>query len=413
MITSDRQLAREAAGLRSNALPSAGELVTARSALTRMALCAGRGDGPEQLADCIARATEDVNRSMGAYVRLPVYENEGVHVDEARARIATLDQRSQALLKEPGSRQRLAALLDAIQASDESLGRLSVSNAHHARQHTLKIAELRRTSAWLELLMGTAALAIAVVATGFAVRASVRHAWFLEARARELEAFAGTMAHDVLSPLTAVGAAVPLMQTLHPEDPDTQRLATRALSAVRRVRVLVDHLLAFARAGAEGPHGSADAAETALAVTRELEEEAQAARIALSVELDHPGEAACSGGILASILFNLVRNAIKYMGDASVRQVRVRVRRSGAMVYCEVEDTGPGIPRESQDTIFEPYVQLNDAQAGLGLGLATVRRLVRGHGGRVGIRSSPGHGAVFWFELPAATHEADLAGANA
>jgi signal transduction histidine kinase len=72
-------------------------------------------------------------------------------------------------------------------------------------------------------------------------------------------------------------------------------------------------------------------------------------------------------------------------------------------VRFEVDDTGPGIPVEEQAAVFEPYVRGKGAHvAGLGLGLATVRRLVEANGGRVGVASQPGRGARFWFTLPAA-----------
>jgi signal transduction histidine kinase len=64
----------------------------------------------------------------------------------------------------------------------------------------------------------------------------------------------------------------------------------------------------------------------------------------------------------------------------------------------EVEDTGPGIAPEHQRKIFQPYVQLAYGTAGIGLGLATVDRIVRAHGGAVGMISD-GHGSTFWFEL--------------
>jgi signal transduction histidine kinase len=403
MLSSDRRLAGEAAALRSNALPSASEMVAARSALTRMALCTGRLDALPRVFDCVARARSDVDRAFVSYSsRLPNYAGEKQIVDDARGQLTALDQQLEGSRRLPAVARVPADLLDAIQRSDEALGRLAVFNSRHARAHAARIAELRRSSAWMEIALGSAALAIAAAATLLAVRATQRHTRFLEERARELEGFAGTMAHDVLSPLTAVGAAVPMMQTLHPEDPDTQRLASRALSAVRRVRMLVDHLLAFARAGAEATSGRSDAQEAVVAAARELEEEAAAAGVALSVELDDPGKVDCAPGILASILFNLAGNAIKYMGGARDRRVILRACHDDQWVRFEVEDTGPGVPPEFQETIFRPFVRLDARRAGLGLGLATVQRLVHGHRGRVGVHSRPGHGALFWFELPVA-----------
>jgi signal transduction histidine kinase len=96
-------------------------------------------------------------------------------------------------------------------------------------------------------------------------------------------------------------------------------------------------------------------------------------------------------------------NAAKYLADSSVRHIKVRAAEASGVVRIEVEDTGPGVPAGLEEAIFEPYVRAAGAtQAGLGLGLATVRRLCTAHGGQAGVRSSPGRGSVFWITLPSA-----------
>src|SRR5262249_47510528 len=91
---------------------------------------------------------------------------------------------------------------------------------------------------------------------------------------------------------------------------------------------------------------------------------------------------------------------IRYMGNAATRRIDLRVTDAGSSWRFEVQDTGPGIPIAEQKRIFEPHVQLHRGSAGIGLGLATVQRLVQAHEGTLGLFSSPGAGALFWFELP-------------
>ena len=69
-------------------------------------------------------------------------------------------------------------------------------------------------------------------------------------------------------------------------------------------------------------------------------------------------------------------------------------------VRVEVADTGAGVPEAMHERIFEPYVRVDRHQPGLGLGLATVRRLVNAHRGQVGVDPREGAGALFWFVLP-------------
>src|SRR5262249_38707357 len=101
-----------------------------------------------------------------------------------------------------------------------------------------------------------------------------------------------------------------------------------------------------------------------------------------------------------------VTNAIKYMGDAPVRRVRVDVHEGARSVRIEVSDTGPGVPFALRSHLFDPYVRGADSNVpGLGLGLATVRRLAEAHGGGTGMEPARGGGSVFWFELPKESSE--------
>ena len=113
---------------------------------------------------------------------------------------------------------------------------------------------------------------------------------------------------------------------------------------------------------------------------------------------------ACSPGVLLSVLGNLLRNGLKYLGKAEPRQVLLRARRRRGRVLFEVEDTGPGIPAQLGTRIFEPYIRGPDTGApGIGLGLATVKRLVESHRGSLGVRAGAHGGALFWFELDEAS----------
>ena len=105
--------------------------------------------------------------------------------------------------------------------------------------------------------------------------------------------------------------------------------------------------------------------------------------------------------LVTQMLVNLLGNAHKFTPAGGA--ITLAARREGDFVRIEVIDTGPGIPLEDQDRIFEKFVRLQGEESpkpGSGLGLAIVRRLVGLHGGEIGVREGPGGGAVFHFTLP-------------
>jgi signal transduction histidine kinase len=100
---------------------------------------------------------------------------------------------------------------------------------------------------------------------------------------------------------------------------------------------------------------------------------------------------------------NLVANAVKFTRSSPVRRITIRGRVDPTRARVEVEDSGPGVPPGFEGSVFEPYRRAPGvSQPGLGLGLATVKRLAVAHGGAVGLRRAESGGAIFWFELPRA-----------
>jgi two-component system, sensor histidine kinase len=112
----------------------------------------------------------------------------------------------------------------------------------------------------------------------------------------------------------------------------------------------------------------------------------------------------CDPVLLERILRNLVANAVRYTDHG---RVLVGCRRKGTTISVQVLDTGPGIPPDQRDRIFQEYYQLGnperDRTKGLGLGLAIVRRLVDLLGCEMTLRSRVGHGSCFEVAVPVAT----------
>jgi signal transduction histidine kinase/CheY-like chemotaxis protein len=103
------------------------------------------------------------------------------------------------------------------------------------------------------------------------------------------------------------------------------------------------------------------------------------------------------------ILMNLIGNAIKFTPEGG--KIQLSAYSLEAVVRIEVRDSGPGIPVEEQQHIFEAFYRLGETDKkteGTGLGLAITRRLVELHGGNLGLESQPGLGSCFYFTLPRA-----------
>ena len=106
---------------------------------------------------------------------------------------------------------------------------------------------------------------------------------------------------------------------------------------------------------------------------------------------------------LRHVVANLIGNAIRFV-PSETGAIGVSATREGASVVLSVRDNGVGIPAEYHDAIFETFRRVpdgNDGEAGSGMGLAIVKRIVETHGGQVWVDSTPGVGSVFRVRLPA------------
>lgn len=130
--------------------------------------------------------------------------------------------------------------------------------------------------------------------------------------------------------------------------------------------------------------------------------------VGLHIELpdEMPRQLAGDSSRLRQVLLNLVVNAIKFTpeGDIRVRFSLSGMSDSRALVRCEVIDSGIGIKAADADRLFLPFTQGDESHSrkygGSGLGLAISKQIVAAQCGKIGVKSNPGGGSTFWFELP-------------
>jgi signal transduction histidine kinase len=399
-----------------NGLPSIQHLTAIRTRLqeVRSAVDAADVDGRLPDFDSLDASQEALVQELIEYNQGPTYRGEELLSDQVGndvGRLGTvLDNLKTAARR--GDHQKVVNLINVqvrpiIRITDDAVVRTIDRNIRGATESAQRIQSRRNNELALVAGMDALSVILAIVATLFAVRAARERDRVLlersresEIRAHELELFSGRVAHDLLSPLQAAQMALDI-SALDAADPKRQRVLQRGRSGVQHVKQIVDALLAFARAGARPEAaGRADLQPILGEAVTEIEAEAAAAGITVYVEPCPPLAVACNAGVLLSVLSNLLRNAVRHMGDVPVRRIVVRALDRGAQAEVQVEDTGPGIPLEWRARIFDLYATVPSAgRPGLGLGLATVKRLVDAHGGRVGVESS-GRGSRFWFILP-------------
>jgi signal transduction histidine kinase len=373
------------------------------------------GPRRESALPATRREVAELNANVDRYIQLTLLQEEGPLRLTLRTDIDNAERLIDETLHdpptgEPSSPPPTAAQLDdALDIAAGAVAHALAFDVKHSEGLAHDVRDVRvKTLHTIEVLDGLATV-LALGAVFVAHRGTRRHDRLVDehnalltARVTELDRFAGRVAHDVLNPLSAIAAGLSLLE--RSADKREHVYIERSQRAVERVQQLVDGLLNFARSGAR-PNGSSSCSMDSIVrnVLTDCAEPAEEKGIELVVDVRQRVRVPCAPGVVTSIVENLVRNAIKYMGTRPTRKVLARTTIAGDVARLEVEDTGPGIPTNIEATLFEPFVRGPDEHVnGTGLGLATVKRLVESHGGKVGVESKAGMGSVFWVELPLA-----------
>jgi signal transduction histidine kinase len=284
-------------------------------------------------------------------------------------------------------------------------------NATHAVDSATRIDRTRHSTVALSVVLNVIATLLTLASALWVFRLVRAHDQLLEEqlgvearRTAELEMFGQRVAHDLLSPLSSLTFNLGAFKKVAARDPKLDGALARARQCVGRAHALVSTVFEFSRSGGAPDRDARCSVRHAVeAVVEEADANAKNEKVELSVGPMPECAVRCSQGVLESMLGNLVRNAIKYMGDSLERRVTIRATELDTMVRFQVSDTGPGIARALAETVFQPYVRGEGVtQAGLGLGLATVKRFSEAYGGSVVLRSAVGRGSVFQLTLPKA-----------
>jgi PAS domain S-box-containing protein len=228
-----------------------------------------------------------------------------------------------------------------------------------------------------------------------------------ESRTRLMRGFT----HDVKNPLGAADGYAQLLQ-----DGILGEMSAKQVESVERIRRsiqtslhLIHELLELARAEAgqiELELVPTDVAELAREAAEDFRAQATASGLGLEVRAAEVPSTETDPARVRQILSNLLSNAVKYTPEGRITlevdlRTGARGARDGDWIAIHVTDTGPGIPVEKRETIFQEFTRLDpEAQQGAGVGLAISRRIARLLGGDITVESEAGRGSTFTLWLP-------------
>jgi two-component system, OmpR family, phosphate regulon sensor histidine kinase PhoR len=251
-------------------------------------------------------------------------------------------------------------------------------------------------------------LIVALVTTTIAGTAATLAVLYREARVAKLQTdFVNKVSHELRTPLTSIRMFVETLQLGRIQDEARQREALEIIAEeTQRLSGLISRLLDWARM--ESGRRTYQRIHQPLAPIVDAALQAfqaqllqDPAELVRDVPANLPSVRA-DGQALTDAILNLLGNAHKYTGPE--KKIAVRVRATGPTITISVEDNGPGIPPGDEKRIFEKFYRGRDPLQrtieGTGLGLAMVKHIVRGHGGKVAVSSKPGAGSVFTITLP-------------
>ena len=224
-------------------------------------------------------------------------------------------------------------------------------------------------------------------------------------KSRQLAEFAGVVAHDLRSPLSATLGWLDLADEVRDDPSQLANALKRAHGGVDRMATLIGDLLNQATADGGELHpepialGGTDGLVAELESIVDPNEEAD-------ISADEVPEVLGDPDMLTQLITNLLGNSVKYVEPGATPRIRLTGSARGSRVELELSDNGIGIPEDQRELVFERFHRAHpqdERYSGTGLGLAICRTIVERHGGTIVALPGPdGVGTTFRFDLPAA-----------
>jgi PAS domain S-box-containing protein len=236
-----------------------------------------------------------------------------------------------------------------------------------------------------------------------------------EAATQAKSEFLANMSHEIRTPLTAIMGFSGLLKEVSVLPERARRHVDRISTAGQSLLAVVNDILDFSKLEAgqvDLDPQPFDPAEFIQETTQLLADQAANKGLDWRIEIEGelPAHVIADSGRLRQVLLNLLGNAIKFTAEGSVT-VRTRYD-ADAGLKVSVTDTGPGVPAERRDRLFQRFSQVDGSvsriHGGTGLGLAICKSLVELMGGQIGLVSEEGRGSTFWFTIAAPVTDAAI-----
>ena len=224
----------------------------------------------------------------------------------------------------------------------------------------------------------------------------------LVAANQELEAFSFTVSHDLRSPLNIISGYTQILQSEYANelDAEAREFLDHILTASFSMARLIDDLLQFSRSGrSEIKTERVDVSAMAKSVLADIRQRDPSREI--NTFIQEGLEVQADPALMRVVLDNLLGNAWKYTGKKINPEISFGLLETATKKFFYVRDNGAGFDMSKADKLFNPFQRFHTNQEfqGTGVGLATVRRIIERHGGRIWAESQPGQGATFYFVI--------------
>ncbi|MBP8240693.1 MAG: hypothetical protein KAX50_12055, partial [Saprospiraceae bacterium] len=228
----------------------------------------------------------------------------------------------------------------------------------------------------------------------------------LQSYNEELRQYAYVASHDLQEPLRTIGSFVGIIKRRYTDqlDEQAQQYMDFVTNGVARLQLLLKDLLAYTRIDRENTgFTKVETREVVTEVISSLQQVIEDSGAQIDFDADSMPVVMGNRSRLGQIFQNLISNGIKFRGEqAPIVEVGCMPDTDKKEYLFYVKDNGIGIPEDFRTKMFEMFTRLHSREAyeGTGIGLATCRKIVEKHGGKIWAESEPGMGSAIFFTLP-------------